>query len=214
MAFPGFTERDYEIFDIPDFQGRIAPLRAELLPKLKLLGDDLAPLLSDAVGHPLYPRAAQHMRRRVNPPPETWVAFARDKRGYKRWAHFRVAVSGEGVRLTLFVEDDADDKPEFALNISRNPKALLTAIGPDAPLRWYTFGSNGGLAHGDLSQTKLRDRARDLRRVKQRKFQAGVQIAQRGETVPSPEELQERIMQALPTLLPLYRCAAPEAVRL
>lgn len=212
MEFPGLAESDYEIFDICSFEGRMAPLRAELLPKLKLLGEDLEPLLSELAGHPIYSRPAQHMRRKVNPPPETWVAAGRNKRGYKRYAHFRVAVSGDGVRVTLFVEDDADDKPVLARNLARDAKAVREAIGLDAPLEWYTFERNGAIPQPKLSQTRLREGARDFGRVKARKFQAGVQIARRGEPVPSATELMARIEAALPLLMPLYRCAVPEGV--
>ena len=42
---------------------------------------------------------AKHARRTVNPPDDTWVAFALDKRGYKKHCHFKVAVSRGGVRF-------------------------------------------------------------------------------------------------------------------
>ena len=36
-----------------------------------------------------YPHVAKHARRSVNPPKDTWVAFATSKRGYKMLPHFK-----------------------------------------------------------------------------------------------------------------------------
>ena len=85
MLFPGFTDDDFDLFAIPDFAGRMGEIRSRLRPKLLALGEDLAGPIERAVEAPVFPHVAQHMRRRVNPPAETWAAFARDRKGYKRW---------------------------------------------------------------------------------------------------------------------------------
>src|SRR5262245_29548732 len=94
MNFPGWTAADFELFAIPDFPGRMGEIRSRLRPKLLMLAEDMTPVLSEIVGQPVFPHVAQHMRRRVNPPEETWAAWCRDKKGYKRWTHYRIAVSG------------------------------------------------------------------------------------------------------------------------
>jgi hypothetical protein len=108
----------------------MAAIRGTLRPKLVALGDDLTSAVEELTGIPTFPHVAQHMRRRVHPPEETWVAFARDRKGYKRWTHFRVAVSGAGVRVTLdgarvrVVAESAEPWPDGA-----TASARLT--GPD-----------------------------------------------------------------------------------
>ena len=37
---------------------------------------------------------AKHARRSVNPPIDTWVAFAPNKRGYKMLPHFQIGLLG------------------------------------------------------------------------------------------------------------------------
>src|SRR5262245_15589126 len=111
MPFQGLSPTLFEIFTLPEFGARMGAIRADLRPELLALGEELAPELSAILAQTVYPHAAAHMRRRINPPNETWVAFARDARGYKRWTHLRVAASEAGVRVVTFVEDDADDKP-------------------------------------------------------------------------------------------------------
>src|SRR5262249_37150707 len=89
----GFEEADFSLFSIPDFPGRMGAIRGKLRPKLIALGDDLNDRIAALTGIPSFPHVAQHMRRRVNPPVETWAAFCRDRKGYKRWTHHRAAVS-------------------------------------------------------------------------------------------------------------------------
>ena len=54
-------------------------------------------------GAPAFAHVAKHARRTVNPPDDTWVAFALDKRGYKKHCHFKVAVSRDRVRFLFEV---------------------------------------------------------------------------------------------------------------
>src|SRR5687767_14487360 len=114
VTFPGFHRCDFDIFCIPDFAARMGAIRSELRPKLLALGDWLAPQLADRVRGQIVAHTAAHMRRRTNPPPATWAAFGRSPKGYKRFVHFRVAVNDSGLRVTVHVEDDSDDKPPLA----------------------------------------------------------------------------------------------------
>src|SRR5258705_13246055 len=98
MPMALFSCSDFKVFEIPGFAERMAAIRANIQPRLTSIGNALAPRLSSLVDVPLFVHVAKHMRRTVNPPDDTWAAFGRDPRGYKKDAHFRVAVSGQGVR--------------------------------------------------------------------------------------------------------------------
>src|SRR5579872_4428844 len=124
IPFNGFTDRDFEIFEIPGFEARMPAIRAHITPALRSLGDLLQPRLCESTGLRLYPHVAQHLRRTVNAPEETWVAFAREKRAYKPFVHYRVAISADKVRVTVFVEDYADEKATFAANLERSAETL------------------------------------------------------------------------------------------
>lgn len=63
-------------------------------PKLETLGQHFAPSLSLATGEEMFYHVAKHARRTVNPPKDTWVAWAGDKRGYKKHPHFQVGLWG------------------------------------------------------------------------------------------------------------------------
>jgi uncharacterized protein YktB (UPF0637 family) len=109
MEFTGFTEEQFDVFDIPDFAARMAAIRDLVRPALRALGETLAPRLSDLVGCPLFPRVALHARRRVNPPDDTWVAFGQSERGYKGFAHLAVGIESAGAYTALVLKSEAED---------------------------------------------------------------------------------------------------------
>lgn len=202
MEFTGFEPADFELFSIPDFAGRMGAIRAQLRPKLVALGADLNSAIEEALGLPTHPHVAQHMRRRVNPPAETWVAFGRDKRGYKRWAHYRVAVSGDGVRVTVFVEDDADDKAAFGATLARKRNDFARELAAAPGFRWYTVEPETGVRPKDLSTAGER-----LQRLKGEKFQAGIPLPKAEALKLSPGAFEEWALQQVDALKPLYQAA-------
>src|SRR2546422_64100 len=134
MQFSGFEQKEFDLFAIPGFAARMGEIRARLRPKLIALGEALREDVAAIVGEEVFPHAAAHMRRTVNPPVETWVAFGRSAKGYKRYVHFRAAVSEAGVRITVFVEDDADDKPVLAEALRTHAAEILARLaGAGAP---------------------------------------------------------------------------------
>ena len=206
MNFPGFAPEDFELFSIPDFAGRMGEIRSRLKPKLIALATDLSPQVEEVLAGPVFPHVAQHMRRRVNPPVETWLAFARDKKGYKRWTHYRVAVSGNGVRVTVFVEDDADDKPQFGRALDADPQKLLDALGT-APVQWYTLGEHG-TSQADLTANRLQAAGDALQRLKTAKFQAGVSLPRAEAIALSPKRFEAWAVEQIALLKPLYLAGA------
>ena len=99
MSFPGFTAADFKVFDIPGFKPRMAAIQTRIRPKLEAAGRNLLPDVARIGGGPAFVHVAKHARRTVNPPDDTWVAFAGDKRGYKKHCHFKLAVSRGAVRF-------------------------------------------------------------------------------------------------------------------
>ncbi len=203
MNFPGWEPADFDLFAIPDFPGRMAEIRARLRPKLLTLAEDLTPALSEIVGQPVFPHVAQHMRRRVNPPDETWVAWCRDKKGYKRWTHYRIAVSGSGVRTTVFVEDDADDKEAYAAALQSDARKLMRALGKSTPVLWYTFGKEP-IPQKKATADILIAGGETLARLKLQKFQAGIRITREEALAQSPEAFEACASEQMRLLKPLY----------
>ena len=80
--------------------------------------------MSRAIGAEAFAHVAKHARRTVNPPDDTWVAFAPDKRGYKKHCHFKVAVSRNAVRFLFEVGPEHDDKKRWAAAWKKNAPKL------------------------------------------------------------------------------------------
>jgi uncharacterized protein YktB (UPF0637 family) len=209
VLFSGFEPDDFELFSIPEFPARMAAIRGTLRPKLAALGEDLQGPLEAATGIPTCAHVAQHMRRRVNPPAETWVAFGRDRKGYKRWTHYRVAVSGEGVRVTVFVEDDADDKPQLARSLRENGAAILGELAA-APVLWYTLDGDAPVPQARVDRAAIERLAVSLER-KTTKFQAGVPLPREQALALTPADFEAWALDQARHLRPLYLAGASSA---
>lgn len=215
MPFTGFTDEDFAVFEIPGFEARMPALKGRISPKLKALGEQLAPEVSEAAGQALYPHVAQHLRRSVNAPEETWVAFSRDRRGYKPYVHLRAAINAEGVKVACFMEEYAEDKPILAEGLKRNAEALAVYLCEHPHIRSHDAEANyGKLLDGrTLSEADIRALADRLSRVKSQRANFSVRFAKTHPVVQSPE-LADAILKAIRDLAPLYRLGAEPGYRM
>lgn len=205
-AFPGFTADDFGIFEIEGFAERMPALRAHIKPKLTQIGSVLTERLSEVVGEQLYPHVAQHLRRTVNPPVETWVAFARAPRAYKPYVHLRCGISAEKVRVTVFVEDYADEKLLFADNLRRAADDLERYLALHPTILAYEIRDPDNVpkrGHA-LEADTLRAFADRMHRVKGQHAIFGVAFANTHPVVQSGPEFLEAVVEAARTLKPLY----------
>jgi uncharacterized protein YktB (UPF0637 family) len=214
VDFPGFAECDFDIFRIPDFAARMGAIRAELRPKLVALGEALAPQLAQAVPGGIFAHTAAHMRRRTNPPPATWVAFGRSAQGYKRYVHFRLAVHDGGLRVTVHIEDDSEDKAPFAAAVRDDRDRLLARLARLEPLVWYTLANGAGepVTGGALSAAHLDGLAASLSRLKTADFSAGIPFDRDDPRLASPAELPPLLLATMQRLAPLYEAALPAMI--
>jgi uncharacterized protein YktB (UPF0637 family) len=96
------------VFEIPGFSDRMGLIRGTVRPGLVALAGDLSATLSGAGPRGYWPHVASHMRRRVNPPPETWLALGPEKRGYKAYAHSGVFIGAAGLSVRFVLKDEAE----------------------------------------------------------------------------------------------------------
>lgn len=215
QEFNGFTADDFAIFEIPGFMDRMPRIRQQITPKLAAIGESLGPVLSERLGAPLFPHVAQHLRRTVNPPEWTWVAFARTARAYKPYVHYRVALSAENVRIVLFVEDDALDKPVFANNLERNADSLSDYLEHHPQIHAYELTDESGAPKfgRTLDASTLRAFAERLKRRKGQHANFGIPFAPVHPVLASGAEFLDAAMAAALTLKPFYLCgAAPDYI--
>ena len=212
-SFPGFAAEDFAVFEIDGFAARMPQLRAQIKPKLGQIGEILTSRLSEVVGERLHPHVAQHLRRTVNAPVETWVAFSPSPRAYKPFVHLRCGISAEKVRVTVFVEDYADEKLLFADNLRREADALehYLALHPTV-LAFEMRDTDDEPKRGHaLDAATLRAFADRMHRIKGQHAVFGIAFAKTHPVVQSGPEFLEAVVAAARTLKPLYDCGLPHA---
>ena len=137
MSFPGFRPSDFKVFDISGFKPRMEAIQERIRPKLEAVGKELTPDVTRIGGAPAFAHVARHTRRTVNPPDDTWVAFALDKRGYKKHCHFKVAVSRGAVRFLFEAGPEHADKKRWAAAWKRHSGQLVPVLRRAKGLAWF-----------------------------------------------------------------------------
>ena len=137
MPFPGFTQADFKVFDLEGFAPRMGAIKGRIRPKLEAAGRDLVPAVTRIGGAPAFAHVAKHLRRTVNPPDDTWVAFAADRRGYKKHCHFKVAVSRNAVRFLFEAGPEHAHKKRWVTAWKRHAPKLVPVFRRAKALAWF-----------------------------------------------------------------------------
>src|SRR2546428_8420011 len=137
MSFPGFTPADFKVFDIDGFKPRMDAIKTRLRPNLGAIGPNLLPDVARLAGDPAFAHVARHARRTVNPRGDTWVAFALDKRGYKKHCNFKVAVSRDVVRFLFEAGPEHAQKRRWAAAWKRQGPKLAPVLRRAKGLAWF-----------------------------------------------------------------------------
>lgn len=137
MPSGAFGAADFKVFDVMGFQPRMSKIRERIRPRLEALGHTLAPGIQRTTGDETFIHVAKHARRTVNPPDDTWVAFAADRRGYKKHAHFKVAVSRNCVRFLFEVGPEHADKKRWGAAWKKSAPNIGPVLRRVKGLAWF-----------------------------------------------------------------------------
>src|SRR5262245_63561446 len=137
MASSAFGGADFKVFDVKGFQPRMTAIRSRVRPKLEALGRRLAPSIQRATGEAPHAHVAKHARRTVNPPDDTWVAFAANERGYKKHVHFKVALSRNCVRFLFEVGPEHADKKRWGSAWKKSAPNIGPVLRRVKGLSWF-----------------------------------------------------------------------------
>jgi len=205
FQFPGFTDADFAGFLLPGLEERMAFIRDGLRPKLEALGQDLAPALAELTGQPLYPMTAKHLRRKVNPPNDTWVAWSANKRGYKMLPHFQVGLWHTHAFIQAGVIYEAPAKAAFGHRLPAEFPRLMATI--PAEYRWLEDSTQPtGIPHSEMTEADFRRIAERLRTRKEADCMVGL-------SVPAAEAVRlgvcfaDLAREVMTRVLPIYQMA-------
>ncbi|HDC8112800.1 TPA: YktB family protein [Staphylococcus aureus] len=119
-----FKPKDFKAFNVEGLDARMEALNEYIRPQLHELGEYFSDLFTSQTGETFYPHVAKHARRSVNPPKDTWVAFATSKRGYKMLPHFQIGMFEDQLFVMFGIMHEAKDKATRAKVFERKFKAI------------------------------------------------------------------------------------------
>ncbi|MET1013488.1 MAG: DUF1054 domain-containing protein [Paenisporosarcina sp.] len=194
---------DFDVFEIDGLEHRMHALIEKVRPKFESFGTQYATFFSGKTGDEFYPHVAKHARRSVNPPKDSWVAFAPYKRGYKALPHFQIGLWGSHVFIILAVIYEAPNKVAIAEKLLKKksimkklPKDFIISgdhMSPDAiPLK--TAYKN------DLESLLIR-----LKDVKKAEFIVGRHLPRDEAVKMSTDEFEAYADETFEALLPVYK---------
>ncbi|WP_413372562.1 YktB family protein [Paenibacillus taichungensis] len=204
MTFSGFNSSDFDVFQIPGLEPRMEMLIERVRPKLEELGTELTPYLTDLCGEEMFVHVAKHARRTVNPPKDTWVAWASSKRGYKALPHFEVGMFDTHVFVIFAIIYESPNKAAFAEGLERQ----LDEVRSNLPGQYY-WSMDHMAPHGTL-QKDMQDEDYDkiitkLKTVKKAEVMCGLRIDRDDPLVADGEKFLKTVRSTFKTLLPLYK---------
>jgi uncharacterized protein YktB (UPF0637 family) len=204
MEFLGFSDKDFDVFSIDGLEPRMDALKETIRPKLEALGSHFTPTLANLTGEEMFPHVARHARRTINPPKDTWVAFASNARGYKMLPHFQIGLWETHLFIWYAVIYEAPQKEEIGKYLEKNIDAMYK--GTPSNFVWSTDHTKPEvIMHSDLSKPQLLDTFKRLQTVKKAEILCGYQIKREKVTLMSPKELITEIESVFRQLIPLYK---------
>ncbi|WP_017471766.1 YktB family protein [Amphibacillus jilinensis] len=194
-----FNNSDFEIFHIEGLAERMHAIQEHIQPKFKAIGTELTDHLASQLGNEMFLHIAKHARRSVNPPNDTWLAIADNKRGYKKHPHFQVGLFDDHLFIWLAFIYELPTKSKIAetfLKYQDHIEAL-----PNDYVVSFDHMNKAAKPVKSLVDKDL-ERFRD---VKKAEFLIGKHISKSDADQLSGEALLEQIKSTFDQLLPLYQ---------
>ncbi|MGK0552150.1 DUF1054 domain-containing protein [Enterococcus faecalis] len=197
-----FTEKEFEVFSIEGLDQRMAAIRERIQPIFHELDEYFAEQLFPHIGVELFVHIAQHRRRTVYPPENTWSALSQKKRGYKMEPHFQLGIWPDYVFMWLSCIDNPLGEKEIAQRFLANPQ-LFQAL----PADFYLSTDHTKAQAMPLSEKKLSTALLRFHDVKKGEFQVGRIIPRESSLWQDPSAARQYMLATYQELLPLYQVA-------
>lgn len=197
-----WTDEDFNVFNIEGLENRMSALQSIIQPKFHKLGERYSDLLSAHGTGEFFPHVARHARRTVNPPTDSWVAFAPAKRGYKALPHFQIGLWETHLFIIIAVIYENPNKQTISERFSKNLHSL-TNLGADYIISGDHMKPDAQLISevGKDGITKVLDR---LYNVKKAELLIGRHLKREDAIKMSKSEFIEYADDTFSELLPIY----------
>lgn len=203
MHFNGFNKTDFEAMEKGGLGSRMSAIQSLIQPEFSSLADIFVPFLSEIIGQDFYPHIARHLRRTVNPPDSTWIAFSCDRRSYKKYPHFQFGIWRTHLFFWLAFIEEYPAKKQLSSELQAHTREIFKQIPED--FAWSgdhmspTFMSQSEMDIEDLRQMFIR-----LGQFKKSELLCGITVPEDDPLAGNGEVLAEYLKQKTEFLLPLY----------
>ncbi|MGX7245602.1 DUF1054 domain-containing protein [Enterococcus quebecensis] len=197
-----FTEKDFDVFTIEGLDPRMEGIRSIIQPKFQELDDYFADQLGEKLETEFFVHIAQHRRRTVYPPENTWSALSQKKRGYKMEAHFQLGIWPDYLFMWLSLIDNPKSEKEIA-QVFLDNQALFDQLDDD----FYLSIDHTQPEIERLNETDLEKHLIRFRDVKKGEFQIGRIIKKTDDLLNDPEKARDYMLKTYEELVPLYQLA-------
>ncbi|MBT2619041.1 MULTISPECIES: YktB family protein [unclassified Bacillus (in: firmicutes)] len=204
MNIESFTADDFDVFKIDGLEPRMDALKERIQPKLQALGEYFSQKLSVMTGDEMHPQVAKHARRTVNPPNDTWVAFAANSRGYKMMPHFQIGLWETHMFIWYAVIYEAPNKLEIGKHLEQQADRLVNSI-PSHYVWSMDHTKPDVIPHDGLGVDDLNSMFTRLQTVKKAEILCGIKISRDDAIKLKNDDFIETIQDAFEHLLPLYQ---------
>lgn len=198
-----WTKEDFDVFQVDGLDARMEALTKRVRPKFHALGELYSAYFSANLGDEFFPHIAKHARRTVNPPKDSWVAFAPYKRGYKALPHFQIGLWDEFLFIILAVIYEAPQKQQIAEKLLQNIEVFDEL--PDDFIISGDHMNPEAIKLEDARNEKLKVLLTRLKNVKKGEFLVGVHIPKEEAIKLSGNEFLKLTEKTFDSLLPIYK---------
>lgn len=203
MTFTGFTQEDFDTFLISGLEERMEAIEERIRPKFRIIGQAVTDDLSMELNQEMFLHIARHARRTVNPPQDTWLAVANNKRGYKKHPHFQIGLFDDHLFIWLAFIYELPKKAQIAQNFLDHIDTLEEKI----PADYVISGDHMKKPATSMKEIDLEKALTRFRDVKKAEFLVGRHIATDDPILQNPEAFMETVKETFHTLIPLYQLA-------
>ncbi|WP_077622155.1 YktB family protein [Sediminibacillus massiliensis] len=204
MTFTGFETKDFDTFQIDGLDARMEAIQSRIQPKFQELGAELTEYLTEQLNNEMFLHIAKHARRSVNPPNDTWLAIAGNKRGYKKHPHFQVGLFDDHVFIWLALIYELPEKKEIAELYLQEMNEFKNL--PDDFVVSMDHTKKDAFKTADLTENHLK-RFRDIKKAE---FLVGRQIGAEKTAAMDAEDFIALTKQTFEKLIPYYKLAVSE----
>lgn len=202
-----FNQESFKVFEVDGLDERMTVIRSQIQPVFQELNEYFKENLAPVINEELFIHIAQHRRRSVYPPENTWSAISRKKRGYKMEPHFQLGIWPEYVFMWLSLIDQPKNEKAMAQKMLDHLK-LFTKLPADFVIsKDHTQPEILPATIENIEKTLIR-----FRDVKKGEFQIGRIIPKESVLWQEPEKAQAYMLETYQALLPIYQLVIAESV--